>query len=38
LKDIVHKSIGTQDHLRKINNLDVESIYKYLIKYINEKY
>jgi len=38
LKDIVHKSIGTQDHLRKINNLDIESLYKYLIKYINEKY
>tara|TARA_B100000767_G_C19695803_1_gene506098 strand:+ start:15 stop:941 length:927 start_codon:yes stop_codon:yes gene_type:complete len=38
LKDIVHNSIGTQDHLRKINNLDINSISKFLVKYINEKY
>ncbi|MDC0481404.1 hypothetical protein OAN41_04025 [Candidatus Pelagibacter sp.] len=38
LKDIVHNSIGSQDYLKKINNLDINSISKYLIKFINEKY
>ena len=38
LKDIVHNSIGTQDHLKKLNNLDIDSISKKMIKYINEKY
>ena len=38
LKDIVHNSIGSQDHLKKLNNLDIDSISKKMIKYINEKY
>jgi transketolase len=37
LKDMVHKSIGSQKHLRNINMLSTEKIYKFMIKYLNEK-
>ena len=36
LKDTVHKSIGSQKHLRDINMLSSEKIYKLIIKYLNE--
>ena len=35
LKDTVHKSIGSQKHLRDINMLSSEKIYKFIIKYLN---
>ena len=35
LKDTVHKSIGSQKHLRDINMLSSEKIYKLIIKYLN---
>ena len=36
LEDIVHNKIGSQEYLRKINNLDSGSIIKTITKYINE--
>jgi len=36
LKDTVHKSIGSQKHLRNKNMLSGEKIYKFIIKYLNE--
>jgi len=36
LRDIVHKSIGSQKYLRNKNMLSSEKIYKFIIKYLNE--
>lgn len=36
LEDIIHNKIGSQEYLRKINNLDSGSIIKTITRYINE--
>ena len=36
LGDLVHNKIGDQTYLRDINNLSVNKIYNFLIKYLNE--
>ena len=38
LQDKVHNEIGSQSYLRKINGLDVKSIYENIRKFLNEKY
>lgn len=37
LNDIVHNTIGDQEFLRDLNKLSEDKIYKFLIKYLNEK-
>ena len=38
LQDKIHKEIGSQSHLRKINGIDEKNIFNSIKSFLNEKY